>query len=105
MGELVVVYAHKTTLGWATLVEAMQRSAFVVREAWPLDTEMAAGKVKVDRAILASSIFLIAKKRGADAGVGNFEDDVQPDLADIVRERVDTLWDMGITGADLVIAS
>ena len=30
---------------------------------------------------------------------------VRPDLEEIVRERVETLWDMGISGADLVIAS
>jgi len=30
--------------------------------------------------------------------------DVVPELASIVRERVETLWDMGISGADLVIA-
>ena len=28
-----------------------------------------------------------------------------PELEEIVRERVETLWDMGISGADLVIAS
>ncbi len=39
------------------------------------------------------------------AGVGNYEEDVQPELTAIVRERVETLWGMGIAGADLVIAS
>jgi putative DNA methylase len=53
---------------------------------------------------LASSIFLVARKREGTAGVGNYEDDVQPELQQIVRERVETLWDMGIAGADLVIA-
>jgi putative DNA methylase len=37
---LVCVYAHKTTLGWATLVEALRRAGFTITEAWPLDTEM-----------------------------------------------------------------
>jgi putative DNA methylase len=36
--------------------------------------------------------------------VGDYEGKVQPELAQIVRERVDTLWDMGTAGADLVIA-
>ena len=35
---------------------------------------------------------------------GFYETDVQPDLEAIVRERVETLWDQGISGADLVIA-
>ena len=37
---LVCIYAHKTTLGWATLVEALRTAGFTITEAWPLDTEM-----------------------------------------------------------------
>ena len=104
-GLMVVVYAHKTTLGWATLVDALRGASFVVTEAWPLDTEMKTRLRGRESAALASSIFLVARKREPNAGVGQYEDSVQPDLARIVRERVDTLWDMGITGADLVIAA
>lgn len=103
-GEIVVVYAHKTTLGWSTLVDALRRAGFGVVEAWPLDTERKGRVIAMDTAALASSIFLVARKRAAAAGVGNYEDDVQPELGQIVRERVETLWEMGITGADLVIA-
>lgn len=58
----------------------------------------------MESSALASSIFLVARKRPQSAGIGNYEDDVQPELQQIVRERVETLWDMGIAGADLVIA-
>ena len=102
-GSICCVYAHKTTIGWATLVDALRRAGFLVTEAWPVDTEMTGG-MRVGTAALASSIFLIARKREGDA-TGSYEDDVQPELDRIVRERVDTLWDMGITGADLVIAA
>ena len=101
-GSLVCVYAHKTTLGWATLVDALRSSNFEVTEAWPLATERPGG-MKVDRAMLASSIFLVARKRDS-AKVGNYENEVQPELEEIVHERVETLWDMGVSGADLVIA-
>lgn len=100
---MAVVYAHKTTLGWSTLIDALRRTGFMVNEAWPLDTERPGG-MKVDKAMLASSIFLVARKRAIEAGTGNYEDDVQPELQQIVRERVETLWDMDIVGADLVIA-
>jgi putative DNA methylase len=103
-GRLAVVYAHKTTLGWSTLVEAFRRAGFIVSEAWPMDTERAGRLRAMDSAALATSIFLVAEKRDQHAGVGNYEDDVQPDLQQIVRERVETLWEMGIAGADLVIA-
>lgn len=118
-GSMVVVYAHKTTLGWSTLVDALRQAGFAVTEAWPLDTEMKSRLRGMESAALASSIFLVARKRdvgqaaslipGSDrlaAGpTSSYEDEVRPELEKIVRERVDSLWKMGITGADLVIAA
>jgi putative DNA methylase len=103
-GQMTVVYAHKTTLGWATLLDALRRSGFMVTEAWPLDTERKGRVIAMGTAALASSIFLIARKRAPSSKAGNYEIDVVPELGNIVRERVDTLWEMGISGADLVIA-
>jgi putative DNA methylase len=102
-GSLVVVYAHKTTLGWATLVDALRRACFTVTEAWPLDTEMKGRVRAMDSAALATSISLVARKQTVRK-TGSYETDVQPELEAIVRERVETLWDQGISGADLVIA-
>jgi putative DNA methylase len=102
-GTLAVVYAHKTTLGWATLVDALRRAGFTITEAWPLDTETKGRLIAHETAALASSIFLVGRKRVGRA-TGSYETDVQPELEAIVRERVDTLWDQGISGADLVIA-
>ena len=104
-GTLAVVYAHKTTLGWSTLVDALRRAGFVIVEAWPLSTEMKSRLVAMDTAALASSIFLVGRKRDLEVGIGNYEDEVQPELNTIVRERVNTLWQQGISGADLVIAA
>lgn len=103
-GIMTIVYAHKTTLGWATLTDSLRKAGFEIAEAWPLDTERPGG-MKVDKAMLASSIFLVARKRALPSVVGNYESDVALQLARIVSERVDALWDMGISGADLVIAS
>ena len=103
-GQVSVVYAHKTTLGWSTLVDALRRAGFTVTEAWPLDTEKPGRLRAQNSAALASSIFLVAKKRKVSVGTGSYEDDVQPELQRIVRERVETLWEMGIAGSDLVIA-
>jgi putative DNA methylase len=114
-GTLAVVYAHKTTLGWSTLVDAFRQAGFTVTEAWPLDTEMKSRLLAMDTAALASSIFLVGRKResaltpgpsprGRGELLGSYEDEVRPDLERIVRERVETLWEQGISGADLVIA-
>ncbi len=102
--EMVVVYAHKTTLGWSTLVDSLRKAGFTITEAWPLDTEKAGRLLAQNTAALASSIFLVARKQEGSS-TGSYDVDVRPELEQIVRERVDTLWKMGITGADLVIAA
>ncbi|MDW8411789.1 MAG: DUF1156 domain-containing protein [Acidobacteriota bacterium] len=101
---LVVVYAHKTTFGWATLVDALRKSGFAVTEAWPFDTEMKARLVAMETASLSSSIFIVSHKR-EETKTGSYEDEVRPELEQIVRERVVLLWKMGIAGADLIIAA
>ncbi|MEN3046684.1 MAG: hypothetical protein ABDH49_06865 [Candidatus Hydrothermales bacterium] len=50
-----------------------------------------------------SNIFLVARKRERGK-IGSYENDVYPLLVEIVKERVNTLFSEGITGADLVIA-
>ena len=101
---LVCIYAHKTTLGWSTLVDALRSAGFTITEAWPLDTEMPERSVGQGTASLASSIFLVARKRDEAAGVGA-ESEVVAELGGIIRERLDRLQVAGVTGSDLVIAA
>ena len=102
-GAIAVVYAHKTTLGWAVLVNALRNAGFTVTEAWPLDTEKRGRLLAQETAALASSILLIGRKRN-ETRTGKYETEVAPELKEIVQERVATLWDMGVSSADLVIA-
>jgi putative DNA methylase len=101
---LVCVYAHKTTLGWSTLIEALRHSGFVIVEAWPLDTEMKARSIAQGTAALASSIFIVARRR-ENENTGDYISQVRPQLASIINERLDTLLGAGVTGADLIIAT
>ena len=102
-GVMVVVYAHKTTMGWSTLIDSLRRAGFIITEAWPLDTE-GTGRLRAhDSAALASSIFLISRKRTTSA-IGDYSTDVQPQLKAIIQSRVKTLMEEGVSGADLVIA-
>jgi putative DNA methylase len=100
---LVMIYAHKTTAGWSTLVEALRKTGFVIQEAWPIHTERPGRLLEIGTSALSSSIFLCARKR-EKGKVGSYETEVYPQLEAIVEERVNTLLLEGITGADLVIA-
>jgi putative DNA methylase len=84
-------------------VDALRVAGFTVTEAWPLDTERPGRPRAYDSAALASSIFLVARRREGEAS-GSYEREVQPELERIVRERVERLWAQGVTGANLVIA-
>lgn len=101
---LVCVYAHKTTSGWASLIRILAPAGLTVTEAWPLQTEAKGRSNAIGAAALSDSIFLVARRRDGES-VGQFEDQVIPELQQITAERVETLWDLGISGADLVISS
>jgi putative DNA methylase len=99
---LVCVYAHKTTLGWASLVEALRMSRFTITEAWPVDTELTSA-LKKETASLASSIFLVARRRDDDT-TGSYHD-VLSELEGVISERIKRLTNAGVAGSDLVIAA
>lgn len=103
---LVCVYAHRTTEGWATLIRALVGAGMTVTEAWPVQTE-ARGRVNsLEAAALSDSIFFVARRRER-GGIGQYESEVEPQLRQIARERVKTLWNRGkgIGGADLLMAA
>ena len=105
-GILTLVYAHRTTAGWATLVNALRTAGFEVTEAWPVETETKSRAAHQGDAALRSSIFIVARPRHLER-TGSYEDDVLPMLREIVSERVQTLWSggKGLGGADLLMAS
>jgi Adenine-specific DNA methylase containing a Zn-ribbon len=41
-GIAVIVYAHKSTTGWETLINSLLDSGLVITASWPIDTEMKA---------------------------------------------------------------
>jgi putative DNA methylase len=100
---LVVVYAHKTTLGWSTLVDSLRTARFRITEAWPLDTENPGRSVSQGTSSLATSIFLVARKRDTEE-IGDLVE-VRRDLDELIANRLKRLADAGVNGADLVIAT
>ena len=103
---LVCIYAHKTTEGWAVLIQALVDAGLTVTEAWPIQTEARGRTNALEAAALSDSIFFVARRR-EEADVGQYESEVKPELESIARERVATLWagGTGIGGADLLMAA
>lgn len=99
---MIVVYAHQTTAGWSALIQSLRGAGFAVVEAWPVETERPQRRGGVDTASLASSIFLVARRRPTEQ-TGNWAV-ISEQLSELIPDRVQTLSELGISGDDLVIA-
>lgn len=102
-GIATIVYAHKTTEGWETVINALLDSGLIVTASWPIHTEMQARLRAKESAALASSIYIVARKRKKQ-GVGWFND-VKEEIKKYLQEKMERLWKEGISGADYFIAA
>ncbi len=98
-----VVFAHKTTEGWETLLSGMIRGGWTITGSWPIATEMASRLRARESAALATSVHLICRPRPADAPVGDWGE-VLRELPKRVGDWMERLQGEGIRGADLVFA-
>jgi adenine-specific DNA methylase len=103
-GVCCVMFAHKTTAAWESLIAGLLRASLVVTGSWPFHTEMKTRMVAREAAALASSVTLVCRKRSAQTGDG-YWDDVRKELQTVARERLDFFWSQGIRGADFFISA
>jgi adenine-specific DNA methylase len=106
-GICVVVFAHKSTAGWETQLQAMVSAGWVVVGSWPIDTERP-GRLRANNsAALASSVHLVCRPRegvATDEGaVGDWRD-VLSELPVRVHDWLPRLANEGIVGADAIFA-
>ena len=102
-GIATIVYAHKTTEGWETVVNALLDSGLTVTASWPISTEMAIRLNAKETASLASSIYIICRKiEKEDIGWYN---EIKDEIKIYVSKKLDTLWNEGISGADFFISA
>jgi len=102
-GVAVIVYAHKSTEGWETVINALLDSGLVVTEAWPLHTEMQSCLRSQESAALASSIYIVARKMARQPT--SFYNEVREELRRHLDRKLHRLWEEGIGGADFFIAA
>lgn len=102
-GIAVIVYAHKSTSGWETVINALLDSGLVVNASWPINTEMQARLRAKESAALASSIYIVARK--VERKETGFYAEVKEELKKYMNEKLDRLWAEGISGADFFISA
>jgi adenine-specific DNA methylase len=102
-GVATIVYAHKSTAGWETLINSLLDSGLIVTASWPIDTEMKE-KVKAHgTASLMSSIYLVARKM--DRIETGWFNEVKEEIKNYLHKRLEELWKVGVSGPDYFISA
>ena len=102
-GVGTVVFAHKTTEGWESLLSGVINGGWTITASWPVATEMGSRLNARETASLATSVHLICRPRPEDAPIGEWAD-VLRELPKRVSDWMRRLQGEGVRGADLVFA-
>jgi len=102
-GIATIVYAHKTTKGWETVINALLDSGLTVTASWPIATEMKTRLRAKKSATLTSSIYIIARK--IERKETGFYSEIKKKLQSYLNEKLERIWQEGISGADFFIAA
>lgn len=108
-GIAVIVFAHKSTSGWETILNALLCAGWTVTNSWPIDTEREARMTSIGQASLSSSIHLVCRPRENPDGSVRVNDigdwrDVLAELPKRIHEWMPRLAEEGVVGADAIFA-
>jgi putative DNA methylase len=102
-GITTIVYTHKSTSGWETLINSLLDSGLVITASWPIHTEMKTRLRTRESAALASSIYFVARKM--ERKETGWLNEVKDEIKRYITEKLERLWQEGISGADYYIAA
>ncbi len=101
-GIATIVYTHKSTSGWETLINSLLESGLVPTASWPIDTEMKARLRAKESAALASSIYFVCRKM--ERKETGWLNEVKEEIKKHITKKLESLWEEGVSGADFFIA-
>lgn len=102
-GIATIVYAHKTTDAWETIINALLSSGLYLTASWPLYTERTERIRAMESAALASSIYMVCRKRTRRETA--YFSEIKPLVEERIRQKLDQFWNEGIGGSDFFISS
>lgn len=102
-GITCIVFAHKSTEAWETIINALLNSGLYLTASWPLHTEMKGRLRASESAALASSIYMVCRKR-TEKNTAYFNE-IKPQIEARIKEKLDQFWNEGIGGSDFFISA
>jgi adenine-specific DNA methylase len=102
-GVACIVFAHKSTSAWETIINALLNSSLYLTASWPVHTEMKARLRASESAALASSIYMVCRKRTKD--ITAYFNEIKPQIETRIKEKLDQFWNEGIGGSDFFISA
>lgn len=102
-GVVTIVFAHKSTEAWETLINSLLNSNLVTTASWPVQTEKA-GRLRAQKsAALKSSVFFVCRK--VDREEETYFEDIEDEIKNRIEDRLDYFWETGIKGADFFVSA
>ncbi len=97
-GIAVIVFAHTSVDAWESVIKALLDADLYLTASLPIHTEMEARLRAHESAALASSVYMVCRKR-VDAGVGDYRSVIR-EMEEQIPKSLERFWDAGISGAD-----
>jgi putative DNA methylase len=102
-GVACIVFAHKSTEAWETIINALLNSGLYLTGSWPLHTERGVRLRSKESAALASSIYMVCRKRTEKQTA--YFNEIKPQIEQRIKEKLDQFWNEGIGGSDFFISA
>lgn len=105
-GIMTLMFTHKASGAWDALAKGLVDAGFVITASWPVNTE-AEGSLHIkDKNAAKSTIFLVCRPRPdrAEEADQTYWEDVEPQVKNVVLERVREFQEAGIGGVDLYLS-
>lgn len=102
-GILVMFFAHSSVDAWDFVINSLQKAGFRVTATWPVHTESTTNPLIAGKASILSSIIIIARKRHSDKS--GYIEEIQNEVEEYLKERLDEFWNYGLRGADLTVSA
>ncbi|RLI98026.1 MAG: DNA methylase [Candidatus Aenigmatarchaeota archaeon] len=102
-GIAIIVFAYKSTEAWEVIINSLLTSGLVLIASWPIHTERVARLRAKESAALASSVYMVCRKRTKE-NVAYFNE-IKEKIEQRVREKLEQFWKQGISGADFFVSA